>query len=72
MTTPLESSKKPNTNDESRAAKILIADDEYSIRFVLREALEAHGHTWPLSKPDAPAAITLLDPTVTCSIYIQP
>jgi len=45
MTTPLEPSKKPNTNDESRAAKILIADDEYSIRFVLREALEAHGHT---------------------------
>jgi two-component system nitrogen regulation response regulator GlnG len=32
-------------NDEDRRANILIADDEHSIRFVLREALEAEGHT---------------------------
>ncbi len=32
-------------HDENRRANILIADDEHSIRFVLREALEAEGHT---------------------------
>ncbi len=31
--------------DENRRANVLIADDEESIRFVLREALEAEGHT---------------------------
>lgn len=41
MTTTNDHSKP---YDDARAAKILIADDEYSIRFVLREALEAQGH----------------------------
>ena len=31
--------------NDNRHAKILIADDEQSIRFVLREALEAEGHS---------------------------
>ena len=35
----------PTSYDETRKAHILIADDEYSIRFVLREALEAEGHS---------------------------
>ncbi|MCP4040048.1 MAG: sigma-54-dependent Fis family transcriptional regulator [bacterium] len=32
-------------HDDNRRARILVADDEQSIRFVLREALEAEGHS---------------------------
>jgi len=35
----------PAPRDGARTARILVADDESSIRFVLREALEAEGHT---------------------------